>query len=81
VAATSVSPDFLKIFGVQPIVGRDFSSSDSKKGAALVVLASYGYWRQYLGSSPDLSQSHLKIGGAVYSVIGVLQTGSSSHQT
>jgi len=52
VAATSVSPDFLKIFGVQPILGRDFRTSDSKKGAALVVLASYGYWRQYLGSSP-----------------------------
>src|SRR5258706_8155710 len=62
VAATSVSPDFLKIFGVQPILGRDFSAADSKKGAALVVLASYGYWRQYLASSPDLSQSHLKIG-------------------
>jgi predicted permease len=73
--ATSVSPDFLKIFGVQPILGRDFSASDSKKGAALVVLASYGYWRQYLASSPDLSQSHLKIGGAVYSVIGVLPDG------
>jgi len=73
--ATSVSPDFLKIFGVQPFLGRDFSASDSKKGAALVVLASYGYWRQYLASSPDLSQSHLKIGGAVYSVIGVLPDG------
>ena len=75
VGATSVSPDFLKVFGVQPILGRDFSASDSKKGAAHVVLVSYGYWRQYLGSSPDLSQSHLKIGGAVYSVIGVLPDG------
>src|SRR5712692_7364303 len=70
-----VSPDFLKVFGVQPILGRDFSVSDSKKGAAPVVLVSYGYWRQYLGSSPDLSQSHLKIDGAVFSVIGVLPAG------
>src|SRR5712664_3602615 len=75
VAAPRVSPDFLKVFGVQPILGRDFSAADSKKGAALVVLASYGYWRQYLASSPDLSQSHLKIRGAVYSVIGVLPDG------
>ena len=70
-----VSPDFLKIFGVQPILGRDFSASDAKKGAARTVLVSYGYWRQYLGSSPDLSQAHLKIDGAVYSVIGVLPDG------
>ncbi len=51
VAATSVSPDFLKVFGIQPMLGRDFGASDSKKGAAPVALASYGYWRQYLGSS------------------------------
>src|SRR5229473_1276171 len=67
-----VSPDFLKVFEIQPMLGRDFTASDAKKGAARTVLVSYGYWRQYLGSSPDLSQSHLKIDGALYSVIGVL---------
>ena len=68
----SVSPDFLKVFGVQPIVGRDFSASDAKKGAGPTVLVGYGYWRQQLGSPQELSQLHLKIDGAVYSVIGVL---------
>ncbi len=70
-----VSPDFLKVFGIQPILGRDFSASDAKKGAGPTVLVSYGYWRQYLGSARDLSQSHLKIDGAVFSVIGVLPAG------
>jgi putative ABC transport system permease protein len=70
-----VSPDFLRVFGVQPILGRDFSTSDAKKGAAPTVLVSHGYWSQYLGSSPDLSQLHLKIDGAVFSVIGVLPAG------
>jgi putative ABC transport system permease protein len=67
-----VTPGFFKVFGVQPIIGRDFSADDNKKGAAPVVLISSGYWKQYLGSSPDFSQSHLKIDNAVYSVIGVL---------
>jgi len=71
----SVSPDFLKVFGVQPLLGRDFSASDVKKGAGPTVLVSYGYWSQRLGSPVDLSQSHLKIDGAVYSVIGVLPAG------
>ncbi|HXN53517.1 MAG TPA: ABC transporter permease [Candidatus Acidoferrum sp.] len=70
-----VSPDFLKVFGVQPILGRDFSASDAKKGAGPTVLISYGYWRQHLGSPRDLSQSHLKIDSAVFSVIGVLPAG------
>jgi putative ABC transport system permease protein len=68
----AVTPGFLKVFGVQPIIGRDFSDGDNKKGAIPVVLVSYGYWKQYLGASQDLSQSHLKINNQAFSVIGVL---------
>ena len=74
-AVASVSPDFLSVFRIQPILGRDFTASDSTKGAGPAVLVSYGYWRQHLGSSPDLSQAHLKIGDSVFSVIGVLPAG------
>src|SRR5258705_3066974 len=74
-AVASVSPNFLKVLGAQPLLGRDFAASDAKKGAGPTVLVSYGYWRQHLGSPPDLSQSHLKIDGGVYSVIGVLPAG------
>jgi len=70
-----VSPGFLKVFRVQPILGRDFTASDAKKGAAPTALVSYGYWKQALGSPRDLSQSHLKIDSAVYSLIGVLPAG------
>jgi putative ABC transport system permease protein len=70
-----VSPDFLKVFGIQPVLGRDFNASDATKGAVPTVLVSYEYWRQYLGSPQDLSQSHLKIDSAVFSVIGVLPAG------
>jgi hypothetical protein len=68
----AVSPDFLKVFDVQPIIGRDFASGDAKKGAAPTLLVSYGYWKQYLGAPRDLSQSHLKIGDAIFAVIGVM---------
>jgi len=67
-----VSPDFLKVFGIQPILGRDFSASDAKKGAGPTVLVSYGYWKQHLGSPQDLSQSNLTIASGVFTVIGVL---------
>ena len=73
--AAWVTPEFLSVFGVVPIVGRDFIARDNGKGAAPVALVSYGYWRQYLGSTQDLSQSHLKINNAIYSVIGVVPSG------
>src|SRR5260370_16046442 len=71
----SVSPDFFKVFRVQPVIGRDFSAADASKGAAPVALVSYGYWKQYLGSSLDFSQLHLKIDNALFSIIGVLPQG------
>ena len=71
----AVTPGFLTVFSVAPIAGRDFTASDNRNGAAPVALVSYGYWSQYLGSPQDLSQSHLKIDNAVYSVIGVLPSG------
>jgi putative ABC transport system permease protein len=71
----AVTPEFLTVFGVAPTLGRDFTARDDTKSAAPVALVSYGYWRQYLGATQDLSQSHLKINDAVYSVIGVLPGG------
>ncbi len=70
-----VSPRFLEVFRVQPILGRDFTADDARKGAGPTALVSYGYWKEHLGSPRDLSQSHLKIDGSVYSVIGVLPAG------
>jgi putative ABC transport system permease protein len=71
----AVSPGFLKVFGIQPILGRDFSASDTKKGAGPTVLVSHEYWMRHLGSARDFSRSSLKIDGAVFSVIGVLPAG------
>jgi putative ABC transport system permease protein len=70
-----VTPDFFAVFRVHPILGRDFTAADSKKGAAPVTLVSYGYWKQNLGASTDLSQLHLKMDSADFSVIGVLPLG------
>ncbi|MBZ5559327.1 MAG: ABC transporter permease [Acidobacteriia bacterium] len=70
-----VSPGFTQVFGVQPIVGRDFTASDAKKGAAPTALVSYGYWKQYLGAPHDLAQAHLKIDRVAVSVLGVLPPG------
>jgi len=71
----SVTPEFLRVFHVQPMIGRDFMASDAVKGAAPVVMVSQGYWKQYLGSKANLSQLHLKIYNLQHAVIGVLPEG------
>ena len=71
-----VSLGFLKVFRAHPVIGRDLTATDSVEGAAPVALVSYGYWKQNLGSSLDLSQ-HLKIGGFTSTIVGVLPEGFS----
>ena len=66
------SADFFRVLRVQPVIGRDLTAEDTKRGAAPVALVGYGYWKQYLNSTNDLSQLHLKIGNTAYSVVGVL---------
>ena len=39
------------------------------------MLVSYGYWKEYLGASRDLTEAHLKIDNAIFSVVGVLPAG------
>jgi predicted permease len=70
-----VSPPFLRVLGVQPVVGRDFLASDGRKGAAPTLLLGHDYWRRELGSTRDLAPLRLKIDGAVFSAIGVLPAG------
>jgi putative ABC transport system permease protein len=70
-----VTPQFLSVFRVQPIIGRDLAAADNNKGAGPVALVSYGYWRQYLGASLELSRLHLKIDDSIFSVVGVLSEG------
>ncbi|HTK28939.1 MAG TPA: ABC transporter permease [Vicinamibacterales bacterium] len=70
-----VSPQFLKVLGVQPRIGRDFTAADAVEGAGPTVLVSEGYWKQYLGARRDLAQLSLKVEGTMASVIGVLPAG------
>ncbi len=70
-----VSPEFFRVFGVQPVIGRDLPAAANNKGAAPLVLVSYGYWKQYLGSSLDSAKLHLKIDNTIFTVVGVLPEG------
>src|SRR5215469_8908840 len=41
----SVSSDFFNVFQVEPTLGRTLTAAETRKGAAPVVLVSYGYWK------------------------------------
>lgn len=67
----AVTSDFLRVFGVEPVEGRDFTPEDDRPGAPRVVLLSYDVW-QSLGASKDIVDSELVIDGEPMTVIGIL---------
>jgi predicted permease len=67
-----VSANFFSLFGVRPILGRNFSPEDDRLGAAAVVLVNEGFWRDRLGASPSAIGKSLTLDGGHYTIIGVI---------
>ncbi len=72
-----VSGDFLRVMGIEPVLGRGFSPDELRTGGAPAVLSSYGYWKEHLGGSNDLSSLKVEAEDHVFSVVGVLPPGFS----
>ena len=70
--AVQVSASFFALLGVKPVIGRNFSPEDDKKGAPPVVMLSGRFWRSKFGSSPEILGSLLTLDGTGYTVIGVV---------
>jgi len=67
-----VSDGFFRAFGVQPILGRDFTPADDQPGAPAVLLLSYEYWKKHEGGDPNIAGKSYEMNDRVHTVIGVL---------
>lgn len=68
----AVSPNFLSLLGIRPLLGRDFDPSEEKTGAAPVVMLSYSLWQGHLGGDPSAVGRTIMLDGRGYTIIGVL---------
>jgi putative ABC transport system permease protein len=66
-----VTADFFRALGIAPVLGRDFTSGDDRPGAAPVAIVSYRVWQDFLGGSPAAIGQTVRLGGEVYTIIGV----------
>ena len=69
------SPEFFKVFGVRPLIGR-FFAPDEDSGARSVVIG-YDFWRTRMAQSPDVLNKTVQIDNRAMTVIGVLPQGFS----
>lgn len=68
-----VSPAFLRVLGVEPIMGRGFVPADAIHGHdRLVTIISWAWWQAQFDGDRNIVGRSLALNGRAYTVIGVL---------
>ncbi|MDX1396521.1 MAG: ABC transporter permease [Gemmatimonadota bacterium] len=75
VEAGDVSPGFLDVLGVTPILGRGFLPDELGPGSPAVALLSHGFWERRYGADPGVPGSVIELDGRPYEIIGVAPPG------
>ena len=70
-----VTENFLRILGISPLMGRDFTAADNTSGAAKVAIIGYGTWQRDFGGAADILGKGVRINGKAATVIGVMPKG------
>ncbi|MBL8230135.1 MAG: ABC transporter permease [Bryobacterales bacterium] len=63
------------LVGVQPVLGRLFTTEEDAPGGPPVVLLSYAFWRDRMGADPSVLRQNLVLDGQSHTILGVLPDG------
>jgi putative ABC transport system permease protein len=76
VRASIVDPEFFRVFGVAPVLGRTFAPEEMAPGRRSVLI-SHGYWQRRFGGDPNVLQRavHFGAGSDTSPIVGVLPPG------
>jgi predicted permease len=71
IVGASVSPNLLPLLGVQPILGRTFSTEEAEQQQRLVLI-SHRLWQTRFGGTHDALGATLVLNGVASRIVGVL---------
>ena len=75
VTGAKVNYDLFPVLGVQPILGRTFSTEEDHPGAGRVVILSHALWTTRFDSRSDILGNAVTLDSAPYTVVGVMPRG------
>lgn len=70
-----VTPEFFRVFQIDPLLGRLFSPEEERVGIAAAVVISNAYWQSHFGGNPNALGKTLQIYGKSLIIVGVLPPG------
>jgi predicted permease len=68
----AVTMDFLKVLGLQPVLGRSFTVDETKPNGPRVTMIGEAVWHERFGGRADVLGKELRLNSRVYTVVGVL---------
>jgi predicted permease len=68
----SVTGDFFRVLGVEPILGRALNRADDMSSAEKVLVISHGLWQRRYGSSPAVIGRTLTVREHQFRIVGVM---------
>lgn len=71
----AVTPSYLGILGVVPVVGRDFRPEDDEEGAGMMALLAHALWVERFGGDRGVVGRDVVLNGRPVTVIGVAPPG------
>ncbi len=76
VHVAQVAPEFFTVFGVQPLLGREFSPDDFQPAKSSgVAIVSAAYWQSHFGGNPNAIGQTVRMDEKVLTVVGVIPPG------
>ena len=72
VTGPRISPNFLSVFGAQPMLGRGFTPADADPGHDQVVILGFRFWQRHFGGKREALGQTIRLDGKSYTVVGVL---------
>jgi predicted permease len=75
IGGLAVSPNFLSMAGVRPVMGRGFTADEEKPGAAPVVLLSYALWQSHFDADRRAMGQTIRLDSQTVTIVGVLPPG------
>ena len=75
VAATFVSGNYFRVFGLSPEAGRLLMDADDRKGAPITAVMSYDAWQQDYAGDPSVVGSAFYINTKAATVVGIAPKG------
>jgi predicted permease len=70
--AQIVTPGFLHVLRIAPVIGRDFIDADAATRGGLVALISHSLWVKRFGGDASILAKSMTLDGKPYSIAGVL---------